>query len=335
MSKRIEWIDMAKVLTMFLVIFDHLGLRDNSVHLWVWSYHLPAFFLLSGIFYKPLPLKEQVKKDIYRLLLPVVLWYAIGLVSWQAFSTWYFHKDTFASEYLSTLISFINGTSMGFGWFMVCLFWIRIELNILCRTILCIRLCVALVVMPLMAWSITMYGNISLPYYIVNSLMAFPFFYIGYALSDQIKSLNVSKLVSSLLFCIFLALSVFANHVVGKVSLNAFEYGNSTLALYVAGLIGSAMIIFLSQTLQNISNNQLISALGGGTMVLLLFQPPFLMLFKIAYKKLFHVQIHGAYFDTVSAAITSIIIMLLMYPCIKFINKRIPMLNGMKKNCNE
>lgn len=254
---------MAKVITMFFVIFDHLGLRNPIVHQWVWLFHMPAFFLLSGIFYKPRPLKEQIRKDAYRLLLPVVLWYAIGLVSWQAFSTWYLNKDAFASEYLSTIISFINGTSMGFGWFMVCLFWMRIELNLLSRANTWICSGVALFAMPLLAWGITMFWHISLPYYVVNSLMAFPFFYVGYALSTRIKSLSVNKGVCALLLGIFLTLTIVANPIVGKVSLNALEFGNNIVALYVAGLIGSAMIIFLSYTLQYLSNNQLISVLGG------------------------------------------------------------------------
>ena len=48
-QKRIEWLDLAKVLTMFFVIFDHLGLRDSQISDWVWQFHLPAFFLISGV----------------------------------------------------------------------------------------------------------------------------------------------------------------------------------------------------------------------------------------------------------------------------------------------
>ena len=66
-------------------------------------------------------------------------------------------------------------------------------------------------------------------------------------------------------------------------------------------------------------------------MVLLLFQPPFLYLFKKLYKVLFHIQISGAYFDTISAAVATLLIMMLMYPAIVWINKHIPILKKKKK----
>lgn len=93
-QQRIEWLDLAKVLTMFLVIFDHLGLRNSYVSDWVWLFHLPAFFLISGVFYKqPSSFIVGLKKDALRLLLPVVIWWGIGMVTWQLYFLFYFHRQ--------------------------------------------------------------------------------------------------------------------------------------------------------------------------------------------------------------------------------------------------
>ncbi len=48
-QKRIEWLDLAKVLTMFFVIFDHLGLKNSLISDWVCGYFIcqPFFDIWS------------------------------------------------------------------------------------------------------------------------------------------------------------------------------------------------------------------------------------------------------------------------------------------------
>jgi len=43
------------------------------------------------------------------------------------------------------------------------------------------------------------------------------------------------------------------------------------------------------------------------------------------------VQVRGAYFDTLSAVIAALLILLMMYPVIVWINKHAPILNGLTR----
>ena len=112
MQKRIEWLDLTKVLTMFFVIFDHLVLRNSHVSDWVWLFHLPTFFLISGIFYKqPHSFLIGLKKDTLRLLLPVVIWWVVGMITWQPFFYFYFQLHLSAllfPERFSKMLSAIS-----------------------------------------------------------------------------------------------------------------------------------------------------------------------------------------------------------------------------------
>jgi len=48
--KRIAWIDVAKGLGIFLVVVGHLmNKNENFVSHWIYSFHVPLFFFLSGI----------------------------------------------------------------------------------------------------------------------------------------------------------------------------------------------------------------------------------------------------------------------------------------------
>lgn len=48
MKKRIEWIDAAKWLGMFFIYLGHFGNDAGLVYPWVFSFHVPLFFFLSG-----------------------------------------------------------------------------------------------------------------------------------------------------------------------------------------------------------------------------------------------------------------------------------------------
>ncbi|WP_367400076.1 acyltransferase family protein [Segatella copri] len=50
-KKGIEWLDFARVFVMFLVIVDHLGLENRFIRDFIWSFHMPVFFFISGIFH--------------------------------------------------------------------------------------------------------------------------------------------------------------------------------------------------------------------------------------------------------------------------------------------
>lgn len=49
MSKRIEWIDIAKGIGIILVIFGHI-ISPSNFRTWIYSFHIPLFFLLVDMY---------------------------------------------------------------------------------------------------------------------------------------------------------------------------------------------------------------------------------------------------------------------------------------------
>ena len=47
-KKRILWIDYAKAFAMFFVVIGHVN-SGNYLTNWIYSFHMPLFFFLSGI----------------------------------------------------------------------------------------------------------------------------------------------------------------------------------------------------------------------------------------------------------------------------------------------
>ena len=74
MNKRIEYFDIAKGIAMLCIIAGHL--ENARINQFVFTFHVPLFFLVSGYFLNDrLPVKEYAKKKAKQLMIPyVVAW---------------------------------------------------------------------------------------------------------------------------------------------------------------------------------------------------------------------------------------------------------------------
>ena len=79
-SKRIEWIDIAKAIGIYLMIFNHNNdMPCKHIQFVIASFHMPLFFLLSGF-----TLKKQektfndimifIKRRVIMLGVPYIIW---------------------------------------------------------------------------------------------------------------------------------------------------------------------------------------------------------------------------------------------------------------------
>lgn len=73
MEKRVAYIDIAKGIGILLIVLGHNDLSEYHpfLHKFVYSFHIPLFFFLSGMFFKPeRPFRDLVKRRFDTLLKP-------------------------------------------------------------------------------------------------------------------------------------------------------------------------------------------------------------------------------------------------------------------------
>jgi fucose 4-O-acetylase-like acetyltransferase len=87
MDKRIEWIDLSKGIGMVLVILGHCVCFGGNIHNIVFSFHMPLFFILSGIVFGNNQ-KNFVLKKAKALLVPYVYFCLVGLIVSLIIPTW-------------------------------------------------------------------------------------------------------------------------------------------------------------------------------------------------------------------------------------------------------
>lgn len=76
-AKRVSWIDIAKGISIIAMVAGHSSI-PLGLSRWIWSFHMPLFFLVSGIFtFKEDSFIQLLKRRIRQLLIPYLFFSTI------------------------------------------------------------------------------------------------------------------------------------------------------------------------------------------------------------------------------------------------------------------
>lgn len=120
--ERIESFDILKGITIILMIVAHTYGPNCVIWNFIYTFHMPLFFIVSGYFYKLKSLSEIIKKNCIQLLMPYLIICCIVTCLSQMRQ-----QHNIFGDIESTL----NG--LGPGWFLLTMFWARIEFHFLLR----------------------------------------------------------------------------------------------------------------------------------------------------------------------------------------------------------
>lgn len=79
MSQKIEWVDSLKGVGILAVILGHMNSPFSS---FIFSWHMPLFFMIGGFFIDPSrPALLQIKKDFFRLFIPYLIFLGLAITA--------------------------------------------------------------------------------------------------------------------------------------------------------------------------------------------------------------------------------------------------------------
>lgn len=267
MKNRIEFIDIAKVIGIYLVVLGHyvyhLQLPFKEGALWsiehsITLFHMPLFFLISGILYKEIGLIECWKKCRIQLLNPYLYICTICLIIGGLLNITEFLNNP--KLILHNILGFISGADF-FGkgfitysaalWFCYSLCIIKLLTSIIDRAKCNNRIKMLII---FMGGGCLMYIGECLPLRIDSSIVGLIFFYAGYIYKYSIKKIseyNKSKLliiaISMLALLILFACLNIDYSQRQCLSINAMTYGKHPLLFILSGFAGSFFVFAISQ----------------------------------------------------------------------------------------
>ena len=345
MRSRINWIDNAKAIGIFLVFYGHyveyIWRQTNSDVAYfhfkvIYSFHMPFFFMISGFFLKNYNITEKVKKLFLQRMLPVYSFAIFTLPIWIIFSFRY--GDSINNIFLKC-ISYIGGIpSLNFmTWFLVCLFTAEVlisfigikknkNINLFLGIFLIIVGCYFCDNYSKIEELTKIYKNF---WYINEAVVAAGFCYLGNYIYENIQKIGTERklvyLISSILsgFLFFLSIKYYQNST--HVNMAGSRHGE-ILPFIMHSLLGSVFLLSISILLPT---NKIFSFFGRNTLILLGLNGVF---FHFINKKIYYITktfISDSTFSiTINCILYSVLSIAICYPFIVIINKHFPQFFG-------
>ena len=189
--QRNKAIDISKGIAILLVIIGHQGDIPAISH-FIYTFHMPLFFILGGYFFKVKDNKDEVKNDYKRLIKPYLFSCGLYLLWYVVFGLKYHSIDLmtralecalFGSGAYHGEVIWSQFPTIGMIWFLLALFWCRLIYNYITQNFSKYKCCIA----GSLAVTATLVDNylINLPFAILPGLSAMMFYMLGNILREH------------------------------------------------------------------------------------------------------------------------------------------------------
>lgn len=256
--ERNESFDILKGFGIILMIVAHTYGPNSMIWDFIYTFHMPLFFIVTGYFYKQKPISELLKKNYNQLLVPYLTLCLIVIVLTQLRQ-----PHTIQSDIKSTLYG------MGPGWFLLAMLLVRIEFHYILKLFPNFYLLISFLISTSICF-IAYYHDIPSFISFFPSLVSLFFVAIGYYIRVH-SLLNFTRKHSHISLSVglifWLTTSLF-----GKVELSQCIFKLSIIDFL--GSIGGTFLFFkLSQSIDNnnLGIKTILSNAGRYSLVILFF----------------------------------------------------------------
>ncbi len=288
-NNRIQWIDIAKGLGIFFIVLGHVFVKGNFLRQIIFSFHVPLFFIISGLtFSKKDNQKEFIKKQIKKLYVPYIVVSLISIFIYLLSGKIIGENVGFnAKDIFSNIFGMIYANSclenMVWNrplWFIPAFIVVLVLTNIIEQ--LKSRKLKNIIAISITALGMVLsYFKIYLPFQMETAFSMLIWEYIGINCKDKFLSIAKSYTRNYILYiCIFLLmlLGIFSALTNSSVGIRLGNYGNIFL-YFVSALCINVALIFVCI---NIKANKWLEKMGQGSLTILLWHKfPILFFQKI------------------------------------------------------
>ena len=253
-NNRYNFIDSSKGIGILLVILGHLISLNSNLELSIYSFHMPFFFIVSGMFANTddISFLDYLKKKTKQLMLPYLFIYMVGIV--VTLIVPFFSNPSF-KEIVYGFIFDPSSVHVGATWFLPCLYFVSLFYypfyKIIVKNfnfVIIFAVILALLISPMIVQKL----HFLLPFKMDVSLFCLPMYFFGRLLKQKIIDIDSFGFFRKALITITCLMVIIVipqyNGLVGVVN-NSF--GNNELLYIYTSICGSFLLITLGSYMEN------------------------------------------------------------------------------------
>ena len=268
-KSRIPWIDYSKALLIYLMVVGHCG-ASGLFSQFIYAFHIPAFFIISGYLYKP----HHWLKTLKSFLIPIIFYSIINFIVYATPKLISGNLETenlglriFLPYFLDEMPPGIESLSLVKGmWFIIVLMFCRFiigDIHFFYNPIKKYRvLIIAICILWILFEQISGYQNPLWKYKLYKIISCLPFVLTGTIIKDKISVEHITAKMC----LVWAALFIFISFIQGKCDLYTIEYGITYPLFFINATIGS---LILFKSLSHFSPKNWIKVLSIGTLFIL------------------------------------------------------------------
>ena len=292
-SRRLAWLDILKGIGIIFVVVGHVY-SNKIIFNWIYSFHMPLFFLAAGWVYKEKSILMDIKRRIQTIVIPYFSYGILILIYWQFFERRFRDADrSFIDSMLGLILGQYNYLDFNVHlWFLPCFFMTVVLFNIFVNiggkrnayVISAIMSVFWLIVsLPELPWG----GNRVFRYII--------FYAIGtYGASKSSSTLSICK--KSYIKGILAIGFIMVNFVL------AYVYMTTGIMYFITALVGVEGIVLLSRF---INKNNVLQYFGRISLIVLCIHGPVYRIVVKIISMLFHMNTEAVRKNFVLSMITA------------------------------
>ena len=275
--QRVDYIDISKGIGILLVVLGHLVALDSPIERTIYSFHMPFFFIVSGLFagVEKADFKTYFVKKFKRLFLTYVFVYIVGIAVSYAVP---FFNNPSPQELLYGFLcndGYDAGVvHVGATWFLPCLFFVSVFFWLFHHAfrrshwIARVLVLMGMVLSP-MAFRDWIYPRVSVPFKLDVAFAALPLFALGYYAKDilfRLKEIKWYRRIGLALFCLAVVVYLPQKYIwVGMVN---NDYGGDYFVYVFDALCGATLLLTVSTFLEK---SRLLRYAGKNTLFILAY----------------------------------------------------------------
>lgn len=269
---RNDTFDVLKGIGIIAVIVGHSAIPE-IVRNFIFTWHMPLFFMTSGYFYKQVPSSIALRKNFRSLVIPY-LFTALILFLFTLIDSFLGQKNIVDNNIKNSILAIVvaagsrdlpNGGEFYVGaiWFLTALFWCRMSFNLICKKF-CTNFLAVSIVISIISTLIAQY--IYIPLNILQGLSALLFFSFGYFVKTN-ELLN--KTINKYYILIILILIILSTYM-GPIGMVTCYYPCYVINI-LASIGGGYLLYIISSEIYGTRYGQILSNIGKLSLIILCF----------------------------------------------------------------